>query len=341
MAPGTAMRLLFKFRVQHLDFLRRALQLGHLQLPLLRVFSRSLMKADFGAHIKHSPVSSISELAPYSALILSIVLVVLFLVRFYILQRFLLEKIHGSIYTQLDDATRRSFLNHYIAGAMKLAILIIALYPFGSVTFGTADFHTPYLPGSRITMGDILLVAAQMLTGMFIFELIYRVKISPVSVAHHIGSIMVAQAAITINIKGEPESSIEFMLCTVWGKQVFHQAALLSLANSPIGAFDIIAEFIPHVALIMYRVYPTSHFFLAKLFQFTCITTFVGTISETILVMYMFGILWDRWPLAFKIITPILHVAFSAAQLHGSRIFYIIWRKQEKELLNAEQDCEK
>jgi hypothetical protein len=185
------------------------------------------MRTDFGTHIRHSPVSSISELAPYSALILSIVLVVLFLIRFYILQLFLLEKIHGSIYTQMDDANRRSFLNHYIAGATKLTILIIALYPFGSVTFGTADFHTPYADGSRVTMGDILLVAAQMLTGMFIFELIYRVKISPVSVAHHIGSIMVAQAAITISIRGERESSIEFMLCTVWGKQAFHHAASL------------------------------------------------------------------------------------------------------------------
>ena len=178
------------------------------------------MKFDFGAHIRHSPETSISKFAPYSALILSIVLVVLFLIRFYILQRFLLEKLHGSTYTQLDDAARRSFLNHYIAGGTKLTILIIALYPFASVTFGTANFHTPYAHGSKVTMGDLLLIAAQMLTGMFIFELIYRVKISPVSVAHHIGSIMVAQAAITISVEGAPESSIEFMLCTVWGKQV-------------------------------------------------------------------------------------------------------------------------
>jgi hypothetical protein len=105
------------------------------------------------------------------------------------------------------------------------------------------------------------------------------------------------------------------------------------------GAFDIIVEFIPHVALILYRVYPTSHLFLATVFKFTCITTFLGTISETILIMYMFGILWDRWPLAFKIFTPLLHVALSAAQIHGSRIFYIIWRKQEQ--LNVERDCEK
>jgi hypothetical protein len=176
---------------------------------------------DISTHIRHSPATSISKLAPYSALILSIVLVVLFLIRFYVLQRFLLAKLHGSIYTQMDDVNRRSFLNHYIAGATKLAILILAVYPFGSVAFGTANFHTPYVRGSRVTMGDLLLIAAQMLSAMFIFELIYRVKISPVSVAHHIGSIMVAQAAITISIEGKPESSIEFILCTVWGKQVF------------------------------------------------------------------------------------------------------------------------
>jgi len=273
-------------------------------------------------HIQHSPALSISKLAPYSALILSIVLVVLFLIRFYILQRFLLEKLHGSKYTDLDDANRRSFLNHYISGATKFAILLLALYPFGAVAFGTADFHTPYVPESRVTMGDLLLIAAQMLSGMFIFELLYRVNISPVSVAHHIGSIMVAQAAITISIAGERVSSIEFVLCTVWG------------------AFDIVAEFIPHVALILYRVYPTSHLFLANLFKVACITTFIGTISETILVMYLFGVLWERWPLSFKIATPLLHFAFAAAQFHGSRIFYVIWRKQEQ-LLKTERDCEK
>jgi len=274
---------------------------------------------DLGSHIKHSPVTSISRLAPYSALILSIVLVILFLIRFYILQRFLLEKLHGSKYTQLDEVARRSFLNHYIAGTTKIAILFVAVYPFGAVAFGSAELFTPYAPGSTVTMGDLLLIAAQMLTGMFIFELIYRVNISPVSVAHHIGSILVAQAAIAINIHGDPESSIEFILCTVWG------------------AFDILAEFIPHVVMILYRVYPTSHLFLAKLFQVACLTTFIGTISETILVMYMFGVLWNRWPLSFKIVTPTLHIAFSAAQFHGTLIFYRLWKKQEQKL-NMERD---
>ena len=44
--------------------------------------------------------------------------------------------------------------------------------------------------------------------------------------------------------------------------------------------------------------------------------------------MYLFGQLWSRWTIAFKVSTPILHVAFSIAQLHGTRIFYTMWMKQ-------------
>jgi hypothetical protein len=272
---------------------------------------------NIGAHVKDFPISSISFLAPYSGLILSVVLLVIFLIRFYILQDFLLPKLYGSKYTKLDDINRRSFLNNHIAGATKFIILIVAAYPFASTAFGKGNFQTPFVQGSKVTMGDILLIAAQMLTGMYIFELIYRVKISPISVFHHMGSILVAQAAITISIKGDPESSIEFVLCTVWG------------------AFDIVCELLPHLSIILYRVYPTYHYFLANVFKFACITTFIGTISETILTMYLFAKLWDRWPLAFKILTPMLHFAFSAAQFHGTRIFYSMWRKQQKLMMTV------
>jgi len=168
-------------------------------------------------HIRTFPVTKISILSPYSGLILSIVLIILFLIRFYVLQSFLLRRLYGSKYTNLDDTTRRGFLNHHIAGATKIVILIVGIYPFLSVAFGKSGFHTPYVRGSRVTLGDLLLVCAQMLVGMFIFELIYRVKISPVSVAHHIGSILVTQAAIAISIGGNRASSIEFVLCMVWG----------------------------------------------------------------------------------------------------------------------------
>lgn len=110
-------------------------------------------------------------------------------------------------------------MNHHIAGITKVIILVLAVYPFITVAFGNKTYHTPVAPGSIVRMGDLLIVAAQMLMGMYTFELIYRVKISPVSVIHHVGTIAVGQAAIAINLDlvREIDGSIEFLLCTVWG----------------------------------------------------------------------------------------------------------------------------
>ncbi|KAF9014734.1 hypothetical protein BDZ89DRAFT_440373 [Hymenopellis radicata] len=230
-------------------------------------------------HIRKFPLTSISVLSPYSGLILSIVLLVFFLIKFYVLEGFLLQKMYGTKYTDLDEVNRRGFVNHHIAGATKIVIFIIAVYPFGNVAFGTARFHTPFI-GSLVTMGDILVISAQMLIGMFLFELIYRTKISPISMVHHIASILVGQAAITISIAMNPDSSIEFLLCTVW--------------VSPLaGAFDIISEFLPHLTIILYRVYPDSHRFLKTIFRAACLVTFFGTVAETVVVMYLFGQLWS------------------------------------------------
>lgn len=169
-------------------------------------------------HIVRFPISTISVLAPFTALIISLVLIIFFLIKFYLLELFLLRKLYGPKYTDLDEIQRRGFVNHHIAGATKIIILIVGVYPFMACAFGTSNFHSPFAHGSIVTMGDILVVCAQMLIGMFLFELIYRTKISPVSVVHHIGSILVGQAAIVISIKRDRDASIEFVLCTVWGK---------------------------------------------------------------------------------------------------------------------------
>ena len=167
------------------------------------------------------PVYAISNLAPYSGLILSIVLVILYLVKFYILELFLLKRLYGSKYTDLNDIIRRGFLNNHIAAATKAIILVVALYPSLTVIFGKAHFHAPFAYGSHVTLGDILLICAQMLVGMFIFELIYRVKISPIVAAHHIGGILIAQTAITLSVNHDQDASIAFLLCSIWGTYFF------------------------------------------------------------------------------------------------------------------------
>ena len=58
-----------------------------------------------------------------------------------------------------------------------------------------------------------------MLNGMYAFEPIYRVKVSPVSVMYHVGTIVIGQVAIAINLQyvNERDGTLEFLLCTVWG----------------------------------------------------------------------------------------------------------------------------
>ncbi|RDW75203.1 hypothetical protein BP6252_06345 [Coleophoma cylindrospora] len=274
---------------------------------------------DKGPHVTQVPLESISKLAPFGALIISIVFIFYFLIRFYILEGFLLAKVYGKVYTSMDETTRRGFVNHHIAGGTKILILLVAAYPFIDVAFGTATFHTPYAGSKYVTQGDILIVVAQMLIAMYVFELFYRPKISPVSVGHHIGTIMIGQSAIAIslNLVREKDATIEFILCLVWG------------------AFDIVSEFLPHVCIILYRIYPTSHAFLRKLFRLACITTLTGTIAETILTMYLFGSLWDRWTIAFKVTTPMLHVLFASAQLWGTWNFWRMYQKQTRLLKRA------
>jgi hypothetical protein len=77
-------------------------------------------------------------------------------------------------------------------------------------------------------------------------------------------------------------------------------------------------------------VYPNSHRFLKKLFKTAMITTLTGTTAETILTMYLFGSLWDRWTIAFKVTTPMLHLLFMSCQLWGSYNFYKMYKRQQR-----------
>ncbi|KAJ5716850.1 hypothetical protein N7488_002496 [Penicillium malachiteum] len=55
---------------------------------------------------------------------------------------------------------------------------------------------------------------------MYLFELIYRAKLSPVTAAHHTGTILIGQSAIALSLRleREPDADIEFIMCTVWGE---------------------------------------------------------------------------------------------------------------------------
>jgi hypothetical protein len=194
--------------------------------------------------------------------------------------------------------------------------------------------------GFTLTQHAVLLVLNQVFIAMYIFELIFRTKLSPVAVMHHIGSVTIAATAVAISLDWEhqQDATIEFILCYVWGRTC-PQRALLSSSSltESAGMFDVLAEFWPHVAIILYRMHPTEHNYLRKVFLSAGIITCVGTVVETVAVMYLWGWAWDRWTLAFKVVTPILHVIFSAAQLWGAYNFYKMWQSQ-KRLMRADKD---
>ncbi|KAI9713649.1 MAG: hypothetical protein M1812_006621 [Candelaria pacifica] len=264
-------------------------------------------------HLLDLPLTTVSELVPYSGLIFSCILILFFFAKHYLLESNLLPKLYGETYTKLDIVNRRGFLNHHIAGASKIICLALAIYPFFAVVCAGKNLHSPYAPGSTATLGDVLVVASLWLVAMYAFELIYRIKISPIGIAHHVGTILIGQSALVLGLdpRLNRDVDIEFIICLLWG------------------AFDIISEFWPHVAIILYRVYPNNHNFLRKVFKIACISTLFGTFCETVITMFFFGSLWDRWTIDFKIATPVLHVVFTIAQLHGSRVFWIMMRRQE------------
>ena len=57
-----------------------------------------------------------------------------------------------------------------------------AVYPFINVAFRYAVLNDPWVKGSSVTLGDVLVICTQVLVGMYVFELIYRVKIRYVAV---------------------------------------------------------------------------------------------------------------------------------------------------------------
>jgi len=54
--------------------------------------------------------------------------------------------------------------------------------------------------------------------------------------------------------------------------------------------------------------------------------------------MWLFGSLWNRWELAFKVVTPFLHIVFSAAQIWGSINLRSMWLRQKKLLKERQHE---
>ncbi|KFZ01107.1 hypothetical protein V500_00881 [Pseudogymnoascus sp. VKM F-4518 (FW-2643)] len=162
----------------------------------------------------------ISSIAPFSGLILTITACSLAIIRLYLLDLVIIPKAYSPQNLQsLSDGQRRSFVNHHVAAGTKILLLVITAYPFLAIFAGHATPHTTFAKGTSTTLGDVMIVSSQIFTVMYIFELFYRDKVSPISCAHHVGAIIITQAAVamTINFDHESDAVFEFLICFVWG----------------------------------------------------------------------------------------------------------------------------
>jgi hypothetical protein len=62
-------------------------------------------------HVTHLSNSSILKLAPFSGLVISIIFVLYFPIRFYILEGCLLRRLYGEKHIRLSDTDCRGFVN--------------------------------------------------------------------------------------------------------------------------------------------------------------------------------------------------------------------------------------
>lgn len=170
--------------------------------------------------LKGFPAEPLSDLSPFSAVILTSALLVLFLIRYYILEGFLLERIYGDVWNEQSDRSQRSFLSHHVSTATKLVLLVVGCYPFSDLAFGRASFHSPYAPGSVATMGDIMVVIVQVLFGLYLFELLFRAAMPTIAVLHHLAAIILGQVIIALSLGGSPRRDVilTFIIMTVWGE---------------------------------------------------------------------------------------------------------------------------
>jgi hypothetical protein len=173
------------------------------------------------SRVQYSSHNSISYLTPYTGLILTITTIIVALARFYLLQNAILPRAYRSeTLDKISGPQRRSFINHHMAASLKIVLLITAIYPLFAILTGKALPSSPLSAGSKVTAGDMLIISSQIFTAMYIFELFFRDEISPISCAHHIGAIVIAQAAVAMSFdaKHERDALWEILLCFLWGE---------------------------------------------------------------------------------------------------------------------------
>ncbi|KAJ8112339.1 hypothetical protein OPT61_g5270 [Boeremia exigua] len=269
----------------------------------------------------------VSSYSHHGLLILTITLLVFF-VATRLFSDFLFPKvIYPDTFKRLTVNHKRRFVNHHVLIAAKGLMIALALYPYLAVVTGLADFGTPFIKGASTTMGDITIIATSIFIGMYLHELLYiSSDVAWVSVLHHLGAVVVASVMVTRNVRWEKESN----------------TTAYTVLIMTYGIFDILAGLWPRPVMVIRTVWPEKHRMNMWFCYAAMILTILGTVSETIVAMYLYCINISGWSTAVQWATPICHVIFMVAQGFSSNIMYKLARKHSRRLkLQDAVDMEK
>ncbi|KDQ57044.1 hypothetical protein JAAARDRAFT_70008 [Jaapia argillacea MUCL 33604] len=267
---------------------------------------------------------SISVLLNYSLPVVGVELCLVWLVVRLLLEPRLMPRLFRDSFSTMDLSAQRSLTNHVVSFGLKV-ICCIGAYSVFETFIRHKPFDSPLehhnLQGDyhHMTNGDILAFCYLTVPTIYLFELIYRTRISVVSAIHHV-------AAITINILGLvvviSENQRGFLAETEFKLILIY------------GTFEMIFEIFPHLAVMLYRIMRDRPKFLHNIFFWTAIGIFTGTFLEQFAIILFYVRIWTRLPMLYKVTGPILHVCFMAAQIHGGRVCLQIAHKMKLEVID-------
>ena len=246
-------------------------------------------------------------------IIVNYIIALWFLTR-YLFERHVVPRIIGrDKFKAMDEGNRRTMTNHFVNIFWKMSAFC-GLYPYiMTVILGKSD--RTYMAYTHLTYGDLLALDYMLFTAGFLFEIIYRSRISLVTAIHHIVALFLSTliAAMIVNDPRNQEAQAELKLIFTYG------------------FFEVIFETGPHVMMLMYKRSRDRTLLLSRGFKIVAFMSFTGTFLEQFAIGYLFIHHWKVWDISLKVLSPILHVCFACAQIHSGRIFLALSRKMAKE----------
>ncbi|PSN60643.1 hypothetical protein BS50DRAFT_640052 [Corynespora cassiicola Philippines] len=266
--------------------------------------------------IERLPDQLVSKLQHHGTLILATVTICFFFAREFV-AGWLIPRYYPASISALDSYRYRNFVNHHVSAIAKFILICLGALTIHGILIG-APFGTPVVNGGSVSLGDISFMGLNIFVGMYLTELLYQklLRSNPIIAVHHVGVVFMSAMAITINQnwEQEPNTSAYFGLLAFYAY------------------FDMFAGFLTHPAVIIERTLPRNHKLNMRMFLVCCVIAVSRTLCETITVLRFFAMNWDKWTVSVKIVTPIFHCIFAAAQIRGSHRLWTIYKHHRMEL---------